>query len=498
MIKKFLFTNENIFTFNSGTEISAINRLKMFRKNDVLSKIVTKNFDTSFIRNILKYGLNKEEVINMYDYFQGFTNIEKKHEYLRYSNIIDKNVYKIVGINNDISNIERNGNLVAKVHIFPETFGEIGEVEYYDKFMDVYSKDIYDYRGYKTKTQYFNPNGELGHEYLLDINGKPVIQITHMLADGHLKVTMIELLDYKGSNYRFKSEDELFTFFLNEISDENTIIINDRPSLIESVAKTNEKVSKYQFLHSNHLNNITNNIYDNLVPLFDDYLKLFSGIIVSTLDQKNDLNKLQNNIKIYVISDFCIMSKYNSEDYDLNNNIAYIGRIFKDKNVDDIIYVLSYIKEYLKDVHLYIVGYFESNEYKNHLFNLIKQLKLDNNITFTGYKFDSSKKEVINNSKVIIQTSLNESLGISLVEGLSFGKPEVAYDIKYGPNKIIKNRKNGYLIKPNDKKKMAKKIYKILNDNKIFYRFSKQSLIISEDFDENHVFGQWKKLFNDL
>lgn len=52
MSKKFLFVNENIFTFNSGTEFSAMNRIKLFKQNNVDAKIVTRNFNPTLHQEI--------------------------------------------------------------------------------------------------------------------------------------------------------------------------------------------------------------------------------------------------------------------------------------------------------------------------------------------------------------------------------------------------------------------------------------------------------------
>lgn len=493
-INNFLFANENIFTFNSGVEISAINRLKLFKSNGLNALIITRNFDPFLSRNIAKYNLDHNDIVNMYDYFQGFTNIPKHHEYLRYSKFIDKNHYKIVGINNDISNIEKMGKLVAKVHILPETFGEIGEIDYYDDFMDICRKDIYDCRGVRTKIKYFNPDGNVSHEYFLDVFGKPVIELTHMNVNGILKTTLIELLDYNGKNYRFNSENELFSFFINEISNSKTIIVNDRPSLISPIDNTSNEILKYQFIHSNHIDNSSNEIFTNLDYIFKE--NSFSGIIVSTNKQKHDIQKKFKHLNVYAISDYAIFKSENNIDKKLDNNITYIGRIFKDKNIEDIIYVISYVKKYIENVHLNLVGYFESEDYKKHLVNLINNLNLSNNVTFTGYKFYKAKSNILRKTKIIIQTSLSESLGISLLEGLSYGIPDIAYNVKYGPKETINNNKSGYLIPLGKKQLMSKKIVKLLSNNNLYYKFSNNALLMSDKFKSDVVIEEWKQIID--
>lgn len=501
MTKQYLFVNENIFTFNSGTEFSAMNRAKLFKRNGVDAKIVTRNFNPSLHQEIEKYGIDDDQVLNMYDYFQNQTGKKTHHEYLRYSSVVDKHDYKINGVDNNSSYIERLGQRIAKVSIFPLTIGEIGNIEYYDNFGNISSQDVFDYRGFKSKEIYMHPAGGIGHELVFDKNGKVVIEITHMNVGDRVLPSMYKLLDYKGKTYRFNTEDDLFAFFLEEISDENTVIINDRPSLTPVIANLNTDATKYQYLHNVHTENASeagNNsavLFNNLYPLFDEFFGKFAGIIVPTDKQRKDLEKRYPMGKFYNIFDSAFDLKANIKPVN-THNITYLGRVFRDKNISELLTIIPAVQQQVPDVHLNIMGYFESADYKNELEAIIKQLKIENAVSLLDYKIEAEKDNILYNTRVLVQTSLGEGLSMSLVEGLSYGLPEVAYDVNYGPNEIIENNVNGFLVEPKNITSLANRVIEILNNQDTYDRMHDQAITKSIKFNPDNVFAQWEKFFN--
>ncbi|WKN28263.1 glycosyltransferase [Apilactobacillus kunkeei] len=504
MSKKFLFVNENIFTFNSGTEFSAMNRIKLFKKYNVDAKIVTRNYNPSLHQEIQKYGIADDDIINMYDYFQGEMGPKKHHEFLRYSNLVDKHEYKINGVDNNKSYIEKLGQRVAKVSIFPLTVGEIGNVDYYDNFGNVSSKDVFDYRGFKSKEIYMHPDGNIGHELVLNKAGDPIMEITHMNVGNQLLPTMFKLLNYNGKTLRFNTEDELYSFFLSEISDKDTVIINDRPSLTGVVGDVKSTKHKYQIMHNEHTedaaeaSNPKAKLFDNLVPLFKDYQKSYEGVITPTEAQKKDLQKRYPKMKFYSIYDTTIFDLHKPTTDVTTHEITYMGRVFRDKNVSELISIIPAIKQTIPDVHLTMMGYFESGQFKNELDEIIKQLNVSDNVSMIDYKVGKEKENVLENTRVLVQSSKGEGLSMALIEGLAYGIPEVAYDVNYGPNEIIDDDKNGYLVKSGDIGKLATQVIDLLGNDEKHKRQSEQAIAKADKFSADNVMKQWKQFFETI
>ncbi|WP_203619415.1 glycosyltransferase [Apilactobacillus nanyangensis] len=504
MSKKFLFVNENIFTFNSGTEFSAMNRIKLFKQNNVDAKIVTRNFNPSLHQEIKKYGIDDDDIINMYDYFQGEMGPKKHHEYLRYSNLVDKHEYKIDGVDNNKSYIEKLGQRVAKVSIFPLTVGEIGNVDYYDNFGNVASRDVFDYRGFKSKEIYMHPDGQIGHELVFNKAGQPVMEITHMNIGDQVLPTMFKLLNYKGNIYRFNTEDELYSFFLNEISDKDTVIINDRPSLTAAVGNVNNTKHKYQIMHNEHTEDASQagnpnaKLFDNLNPLFDNYQNSYAGVITPTQAQSNDLQKRYPKMNFYSIFDSAILEIHKPVANVTNHEITYMGRIFRDKNVAELISIIPAVKQTIPDVHLTMMGYFESAQFKNELEEIIKQLNVQDSVSMIDYKAGKDKQNVLEKTRVLVQSSKGEGLSMALIEGLQYGIPEVAYDVNYGPNEIIDDDKNGYLVESGDLGKFASRVIDVLGNDEKHQQFSNHAIEKSDKFSAENVMKQWNQFFETI
>ena len=52
----------------------------------------------------------------------------------------------------------------------------------------------------------------------------------------------------------------------------------------------------------------------------------------------------------------------------------------------------------------------------------------------------SDLSQEYNNAYLSIVTSNMEGFSLALLEGQSFGVPTISYDIKYGPNELVKMR----------------------------------------------------------
>ena len=83
------------------------------------------------------------------------------------------------------------------------------------------------------------------------------------------------------------------------------------------------------------------------------------------------------------------------------------------------------------------------------------------------YRYLADKKGVF------INPALIEPFGLTIIEAMACGVPVVA--TKHGgPSEIIKDGENGFLVDPKNSKEMSKKIRMILNDSKLWHKFSEK------------------------
>ncbi|MFC4651392.1 accessory Sec system glycosyltransferase Asp1 [Lactococcus nasutitermitis] len=492
------FVNENIFTLNSGTEFSAIKRLKMFHDYGVDAKILTRNYNPQLAGDLRRVGLSHKDIINMYNYFQEITNTEEKDVDVRYTSVIDKNAYHIEGVDANESLIKHAGRVIAKVNIASATVGLVGSMDYYNDMGAMVAKDIWDRRGFKSSTQYFHPDNTLGAQVFFDYQGKAKIEITHMNINGVLNPTMYKLLDYKGKKYRFNTEQELFIFFMNELAVQApSIFINDRPSLVPAVAAINGAVGKWQFLHNPHGKNNnqaggSRQVVDYQEPLFTTYKDKFDGIIVPTEKQKSEIGKYFKFKHILALPDtFSEEVKTPEKITHDRNKIIYLGRISGEKKPADVIEIFAKAYQKIPTLKLEILGYASPYELQKELEKLTETLGVKEAVNFKGYQTDENLTTEISNAGFLINTSEGEAFGMNMLEAMSYGVPIISYKVKYGPLELIDEGKNGYLVSYGAIDMAANKLVDTIQSEEKWKELSHGAYEKAQEFSKESSWGRW-------
>ncbi|WDF82974.1 glycosyltransferase [Lacticaseibacillus pabuli] len=494
--------NENIFTFNSGTEFAAINRQQLFRKFGSPSQLVTRDYNPRLHAELKANGLTDEDCVNMYDYFQGTTHVTPQRQLLRTSPIVDKSQDHIVGVDNNESQLLHHGEVYATVRIAAGTIGEIGEVRYQDRYGNPTATDVWDSRGFKSKTIYYHYDGSVGHELLFNKAGVPVLEISHMNVNGQVLPSQFKLLAYGGQNRAFASENALFTFFLTELSRQVPgVIINDRPSLTQAVAQVRGALAKYQALHSQHVANPTQihdwraRITPSLLPFFQDYAGDYDGLITPTAAEAADIHHFFPTIQAFALPDFADLSENKpARPQTHSQNVLYMGRLVPDKHIDQMVRIFAGVLKQVPTAQLQLMGYFTDAAYEQQIHELVKKLGIEKAVAFLGYQTGVQQQGVLANAAVLIQTSLGEAGNLALKEGLAAGLPEVAYRIPYGIEDVITVGENGFLIAPGDLDRFSKGIATILLDSNLQQKMHQGSLTKAAAFSGQQVFASWQKV----
>ena len=146
----------------------------------------------------------------------------------------------------------------------------------------------------------------------------------------------------------------------------------------------------------------------------------------------------------------------NTEEYqyaeypDENKHIRFlfIGRIMKEKGIDELLYAAKKIKKEYANIEFDIVGPME-DDYKNK----IEEYVNSNIINYYGYQSDV--KKFIKQCHCFILPSYHEGMANTLLEAGSMGRPLITSNI-HGCKEAIDN--NGYLVKVRDKEDLYKKM----------------------------------------
>ena len=90
-------------------------------------------------------------------------------------------------------------------------------------------------------------------------------------------------------------------------------------------------------------------------------------------------------------------------------------------------------------------------------------------------------------------TSEFEGFGIALVEAMSFGLPSIGFKECNGPNEIIRDKKDGYLVK--DTNDLANKLLKFVTMKEEKYvQKSKSAFKRAREYSMDNFYLKWEAL----
>ena len=175
--------------------------------------------------------------------------------------------------------------------------------------------------------------------------------------------------------------------------------------------------------------------------------------------------------------------------------ILTLARIIKRKAHDDVIKALPDIINDFPKAHYVIAGpHRKKDSYLESLKILVKELSLENNVTFIDFIPDEDLKKIYSASKVYIMPSKtlhnegdSEGFGITFLEANACGCPAIgSYD--GGIPDAVENEVNGLLVQSGSSNEIAKAIKKMFSDDDYRLSLAKKGIArVEESFT-------WKKL----
>lgn len=242
---------------------------------------------------------------------------------------------------------------------------------------------------------------------------------------------------------------------------------------------------------------------------FDSYFKQRGksnyGILnycKSVMNNLDEILVLNNTDKKIFDSEFNINSKvmYNpicSNENKIskleNKNIVFAGRLVKEtKGLEYLVLIIKEILEKDKDVNFTILGDGKDRPWLEEEVNKIpnnKNIKVLGNVNnvFDYYQ----------NSTLLVQTSRWEGFGMTILEAMSCGVPVVSFH-NDGPDEIIRDGIDGYLIEKFDTKDFTKKCLTILNNEDLRMKMGFSSIERSKDFALDKILGNFENILKDL
>lgn len=137
--------------------------------------------------------------------------------------------------------------------------------------------------------------------------------------------------------------------------------------------------------------------------------------------------------------------------------IIYPAEINKNKNQMWLIKTMAEVIKKHNNIHLLLPG---NDKLKGKLYKLSIKLGIQDNIHFLGFRKDIPR--LLKISDLAVSSSKREGLPVNIMEAIYANLPVVATECR-GNRDLIKNGKNGYIVKINDSKDFISKIMRYYN-----------------------------------
>lgn len=122
----------------------------------------------------------------------------------------------------------------------------------------------------------------------------------------------------------------------------------------------------------------------------------------------------------------------------------------------------------------------------------VKQYHLENCVRFLGRSDEI--QNVLRQKSVYVLSSRNEGFPNSLTEAMSQGCACVAFNCQTGPKEIITDGVSGLLAKNGSVDDLANKMTRLISDEELRLRLSKNAVEEVKRFDQKIILKQWEEL----
>ena len=211
------------------------------------------------------------------------------------------------------------------------------------------------------------------------------------------------------------------------------------------------------------------NVFNDKLPLYRFALKNAKSVAVGEAVNKN----LKEDVGITdsrVIYNGVVLKETDDQ---VDEIISYggiklgcIARLSEQKGLTYLLDAMSLLT--VKDIRLFIVG---DGELRNELENKVKELDLQDSVTFLGYRKDIV--ECINSFDFCVLPSVFEGFGLVAIEAFMNSKTIVATDIP-GLNEVVTSE-NGILVPAKDPVALASAIDKLATDTTLRQELASQA-----------------------
>ena len=214
-------------------------------------------------------------------------------------------------------------------------------------------------------------------------------------------------------------------------------------------------------------------------------------------EYKNKIRVIPMGVDTKLFSPRNVKSEF--KQYSHQKIILFVGRLNEQKGIEYLIKAISLVNKQIKNAKLLIIGY---GEYKNEMGKLADSLNLSN-VEFLGSIPHRKLIDYYNLADVFVLPAVTskigtEGQGLVLLEAMACGTAVIGTDTG-GIKFIVKNNENGLLARERDENDLAENIVKVLSNNKLKQKLSKNGIkFVKDNYSWDIIVKTFDRLYNEL
>ncbi|WP_143463666.1 glycosyltransferase [Levilactobacillus enshiensis] len=445
----------------SGIEEAEFKRLQLFQQAKIPATIVYLGYQSRLHEYTKKFGIQGHS-FSMYDYFQGSRQYaELKHFDWRHywENDCHYHLENVPGTF-DIRIMDENELFIMYAHFLDAAYSRIDYVNYFNPNRAKIRRDVYDVRGFLSRTSLLAEQDTINTELYFDQHQRVRIMKQYKRVDNKSLLRKITLKNYHQRDYFFDTEGEFRTFFLNELYRSGDVYYCDRNSaMAKTFHELRPEIATCAVFHSTHVRvgqdiltgTLKANIYDYTLA----HPEKLSRIVVSTEQQRRDLLARYTTLPpvVTIPVGFAMPQPV---DFTARNphRIISVARYSPEKQLLHQVKAVERLVAEFPDVELHLLG--SGAKIEKVLRDYIRTHHLTEHVFLRGFQTDLTAD--YQRGALALMTSKEEGFSLATLEALSFSVPVIAYDINYGPSEMITDGENGFLVPADNQEVLYQKI----------------------------------------
>lgn len=270
-----------------------------------------------------------------------------------------------------------------------------------------------------------------------------------------------------------------------------------RGYLIQKLAKV-FKIRNIVHIHGSEFKKWYDSCSKNKQQKIKLFLKNSNKVIVLGDEWKKKIESIESTANIIILNNSVLMKESSTLWRNKTFQFLFLGVLIKRKGVFDLLEAISLLKanNKLKDVKFIIAG---SGKEEKNLKKQAKFLNIEEYIEFVGWIDSTKKDELFKSSQCMILPSYNEGLPMSILEAMSYGLPIIATNVG-DIDSVVKDNKNGLLIKPGNVDALSNAILEILKLNEYEWKeYSNNSkVLMQKNFSIENYFVRVLEIYKEV